>query len=938
MLTGAGITYRPTVGDAEPTLSGLPRATLVQIARIRRRLIVVGVSLLVAIFAATGLLVAMQRANALAEGERTTANLVQVLAEQTSRMLQPIDLTLRELEGRLAAITLDGPDGWRSKALFDLLVERVKGLPQVDALMVIDADGQLVNLSRGFPPALLDVSRREYYQYFSTHDDHALFVSEPLKGYLAGRWTVFLSRRINHSNGAFAGVVMAAVTLSYFEDFYRAVTSDNDAVTLLRRDGVLLVHYPTVEDKIGTRLPSEADWYSIVAKGAGSYRSPGYFGSVSRLVSVQRLREFPLVIDASTDQARVLAVWRRQVLWLLAPATCVAACVVFLLWVFGRQYSRLTEQNSQLQIARRHFDAVLTNVTQGLTLFDANQRLIVCNRRYGEIYGLPATHMRPGTSLSDILDCRKANGSFPDMTTAAFLSRRATMAEARQSYDVVDELCDGRTVSMHLQPLFGDGWVVTHEDITDRCRSEATMAFMVRHDPLTGLSNRTLFQERLTEAIAMTRRGGHCALLCLDLDRFKLINDTLGHPVGDELLRAVAGRLSGVVREGDTVARLGGDEFAIVASGLKSPEHAVALAERIILAFEDQFEIDGRRIMAGTSIGVSIAPKDGTSADMLLKEADVALYLAKAEGRGTFRFFEPEIDAPIRQRRLVEFDLRNALPAEDFVLHYQPVLDLKTGRVTGFEALIRWQHPVRGMVSPAEFIPIAEETGLIVPIGAWALQTACQAASGWPDDIEIAVNLSPVQFKRGHLLDMVQGALTASGLAPNRLELEITELILLENSSDKLALLHQLRALGIRIALDDFGTGYSSLSYLRSFPFDKIKIDQSFIKDVNTNKESVAIVGAVVGLARSLGMTTVAEGLETAQQLTMVRDQGVAKGQGYLFSRPRPADEVAGLIRTLRVPEPALTVMLRKTRFHGSRLWRRWQKALATTRSRIVLW
>jgi predicted signal transduction protein with EAL and GGDEF domain len=375
----------------------------------------------------------------------------------------------------------------------------------------------------------------------------------------------------------------------------------------------------------------------------------------------------------------------------------------------------------------------------------------------------------------------------------------------------------------------------------------------------------------------------------------------LGHPVGDSLLRAVADRLSAGVRGGDTVARLGGDEFAIIHVGLSSPEHALVLANRLILALHEPYDIEGHRVTVGTSIGISIAPRDGTSSDTLLRHADIALYVAKTEGRGTCRIFEPDMVAQIQARREVELDLRNALPADQFDLHYQPILDLQFGKVVGFEALIRWNHPVRGLVSPADFIPIAEETGLIVPIGDWVLRKACLDAADWPHDIDIAVNLSSVQFKGGQLLDSVRQALAISRLNPNRLELEITESVLLLNSEDTLAVLHQLRALGIRIALDDFGTGYSSLGYLRSFPFDKIKIDRCFIRDIGAGAGSAVIVGAIVGIARALGMTTVAEGVETTEQLIQVRDQGCAMVQGYLFSRPRPAGEVAALICTLHV-------------------------------------
>lgn len=876
----------------------------IQRARTTHRLIILGALLVATIFGAAGLLIATQRAAGLAEGQRAADNLAQVLAEQTSRTLQPVDLTLREVLGRVTAAGAANQDeatGWGSKAMFDLLVERLKGLPQADFLSMAGADGRLVNSSRRYPTAPLNISNRDYFQYLSTHDDHALFVSAPAQNYVDGKWNVLFVRRINGPRGAFAGVVMSAVALAYLEDFYRAVTPEGGAVTVLRRDGLILARYP-VGPGTGTRIQAGAPWYDVVEKGGGSYHSPATAETTARLVSARPLREFPLVINVSTTETAALYGWRRQTLWLLTGAALAAGCVIVLLRVFALQYGRLAAQNALLETGRLRFDAVLDSISQGLTFFDHGGKLVLSNRRYAEIYKLSADQTRPGILLSDIIDYRIAKGSFPDMSPADYLERRENLVQNAVSFEIVDEFRDGRTVSMHYQPLHGGGWVATHEDITERRQAEATLAYMARHDTLTELPNRTLFQERLIHAIALTRRGGHCALLCLDLDRFKLINDTLGHAVGDGLLRAVAARLGNTVRADDMVARLGGDEFAIIQSDSKSPEHAARLAERIIEALREPYDIDGHRIIAGASIGVSMAPQDGTASDTLLKNADIALDLAKTEMRGGYRFFEPETDSYLRQRRAVELDLREALPAEHFELHYQPVLDVGTGRVTGFEALIRWNHPVRGRVSPAEFIPIAEETGLIVQIGAWALKRACVEAASWPGDIEIAVNLSPVQFKRGLLLDVVREALVVSGLDPNRLELEITESVLLENSGERLAVLHQLRALGIRIALDDFGTGYSSLGYLRSFPFNKIKIDQSFIREVNTNKQSAAIVGAIVGLGHSLGMTIVAEGVETSQQLATVRDQGCAKVQGYLFSRPCPASEVAALIRTLRVP------------------------------------
>lgn len=872
----------------------------------KRRLMVLSAVLVVTFAGLAGLLAATQYADSLSDTQRNAESLAQVLAEQTSRTLQPVDLTLREVQARLAATQFEGSTSTSAqgaKAIYDLLAERIKSLPQVDTIFVLDRVGHLASLSRTFPPPPLDASNREFFQYFRANDDHALFISAPTTSYLSGRWSVFLTRRINDAHGEFAGVVVAGVPLSYLEDFYRVVAPQHEEVSLLRRDGMLLVHYPAAERQIGNKLPSNAPWYKAVQHGGGSYNSPGYLDGIVSLVSVRPLREFPLVIDVSTARTAALYGWHRKMLWVVVGTVLASGIGILLLQVFGMQYSRLVGQNAQLEASRQHFNAVLDNISQGLAFFDGDARLLVCNRRFTEIYRLPPDRIGPGTALSDIIACRIAAGSFPNMTVAEFHDRRDKQAKASPVFDHIDELRDGRAILTHRRMLPGGGWVVTHEDITERRQAEATMAFMACHDALTELPNRMLFQERLAVAIAGTRHGGHCALLCLDLDRFKVVNDTLGHLVGDVLLRAVAARLSSTVRDGDTVARLGGDEFAIILVNLKSPDQAAASAERLIEAFLEPYEIEGHRITLSTSIGISISPKDGTSPDTLLQNADIALYLAKAEGRASYRYFESELDSHIQRRRVVEMTLRNAVPAEDFRLDYQPILDLATGRVTGFEALIRWHHPQRGIVSPAEFIPIAEETGLIVPIGAWALRHACLEAVGWPADVEIAVNLSPIQFKRGQLLDVVQEALDASGLAPGRLELEITESTLLESSGERLAVLHQLRALGIRIALDDFGTGYSSLSYLRSFPFNKIKIDRSFIRDINTNKESAAIVGAIVGLARSLGMTTVAEGVETSQQLMTVRDQGVAKVQGYLFSKPRPAQDVMALIPALQVPD-----------------------------------
>ena len=438
---------------------------------------------------------------------------------------------------------------------------------------------------------------------------------------------------------------------------------------------------------------------------------------------------------------------------------------------------------------------------------------------------------------------------------------------------------------------------MTLEDVSARRASEASAAEMARLDPLTELPNRLLLRERLDEALARLERTGEgCALLLIDLDRFKPVNDTLGHPVGDALLRTVADRLRSAVRPTDTVARIGGDEFVVLQTGVETSADTQTLARRLVDLIGRTYMVDGHLLTIGASVGAALAPSDGTDADRLLKNADLALYRAKLDGRGTFRFFEPEMDARMQARRRLELDLRQALARRELQLHYQPQLNLESNRLTGCEALLRWRHPERGMIPPLDFIPLAEEIGLIVPIGEWVIRQACRDAAGWPMPISIAVNVSPAQFKSERLVEMIVSALAGSGLPAHRLEIEITEGVLLQESERTLTILHRLRALGVRVSMDDFGTGYSSLSYLRSFPFDKIKIDRSFVNDLTAKPGGDAIIRAIAGLGKSLGMTTVAEGVETADQMRRIRSEGCTDVQGYLISRPVSAEDLMTLL------------------------------------------
>jgi diguanylate cyclase (GGDEF)-like protein/PAS domain S-box-containing protein len=559
----------------------------------------------------------------------------------------------------------------------------------------------------------------------------------------------------------------------------------------------------------------------------------------------------------------------------------------------------LREHEAQLKAQNLRFEAAVNNMSQALLMFDGDQRLVVCNERYLRMYGLSRDVVKPGCTLRELLEHRKDCGNFGGNIEAYIAELFDTLSSGATFARLVEQP-DGRTIAVLNHPMSDGGFVATHDDITERRRAEQRIAHMARHDALTDLPNRVLFRERLAEALAGVGRGAPLAVLYLDLDRFKGVNDTLGHPMGDELLKLVAARLRHSLRESDTVARVGGDEFAIIQTGIEEPVDTAILARRVGEAVRAPYDLGGHVVVVDTSIGIALAPNDGIEPDGLLKAADMALYGAKADGRGTYRFFEPAMDMRMKARRELEVALRQALAAGQFDLHYQPQINVETRRITGCEALLRWMHPERGMIPPAEFIPVAEEIGLIVPLGEWVLRKACIDAASWPDDAKVAVNLSPIQVSSQNLVPVVISALAAAGLPGQRLEIEITESVLMHNTSTTMATLHRLRELGVHISMDDFGTGYSSLSYLRKFPFDKIKIDRSFISGLPDDDEATAIVRAVAGLAANLDMTATAEGVETVEQLEAVRALGCAEMQGYLFSRPVPLAQIMPLFEPQR--------------------------------------
>ncbi len=642
-----------------------------------------------------------------------------------------------------------------------------------------------------------------------------------------------------------------------------------------------------------------------------------------RLIVPRAMAHFPLIIAVTDTMDSILRSWRQQ-MRILVTTILLLELMIAGTMILGVRHLRgqerlraaqaaQTQAEAELAVAEereratvtlhaqeRRFDTAVQSMPQGLIMLDHAGNVLAINRTYCDSAGVKLELLPPGTSNARLVEVVLAGGK----TTPADLHelrRHREKVVAPNARATVDwERSDGQVFTVTYQRA-DDGWLITHENITERRATEARIAHMARHDSLTDLPNRVLFRETLDHALAFARRGHLVALHCLDLDQFKVVNDTLGHPVGDALLRQIARRLCDGLRETDAVARLGGDEFAVVQAPIESPLEAAALARRLNELIGMPFDVDGHHIVIGTSIGIAFAPQDGLDADLLLKCADLALYRAKQDGRGIYRFFQAEMDAAIQARRALELELRQALPNGQLELFYQPQIDVRAGRVAGCEALLRWRHPTMGLVSPDRFIGVAEETGLIVPIGEWVLRQACHAACHWPKPSKIAVNVSAVQFRNQNLVDVVTAALRESGLPASCLELEITESVMLQDTDATLATLHQLRELGVQIAMDDFGTGYSSLSYLRRFPFDRIKIDKSFINELGKQDDCIAIVRAVIALARDLGIEITAEGVETRQQLEMLEQAGCDEIQGYLFSRPVPEAAVMALLRSMPV-------------------------------------
>ena len=718
-----------------------------------------------------------------------------------------------------------------------------------------------------------------------------LFISKPLRLKSSGKWAIVLSRRLTIADGTFAGVIAVTLDPYQLQKFYSSLDLGADGiVSLLGFDGTILTTGGTSQtsSEILGRSITTAGVFNLYREApVGSYWNARKLrDAVKRLISYRVVEDLPLIaiVGISENQIFKYAAERARFYYTIGLAILVAISSV-IAWGVRRE-SMIRRSNMWLEQALAH-------MPHGVCMFGADKRIKIANSLYATMYGLSPDQTKPGTTLLEILKARIAVGSSPN-DAEKYIVDRLDEAFRPEPACIINELRDGRVFAINRRSMPDGGSVAIHQDITTQKRAEERIAHLAHYDGLTGLANRILFLEHVSQAAKDCRQyEKRFAVHLLDLDQFKEVNDSLGHAVGDSLLKEVAQRLLACVGPNDIVARLGGDEFTILQPvGGSGANDAMPLAEKILQVIAQPFEVEGHHLTVETSIGVALAPNQGLDADELLKKADLALYRAKSDGRNGWRLFESEMEHQARSRLTLAMDLREAVARQEFELHYQPVVSIADGLTVGAEALVRWRHPRRGTVSPADFIPLAEDTGLIIPLGEWVLRRACADAAGWPSQVKVAVNLSPVQFRAGNLVDLIKSALWESRLPANRLEIEVTESVLLHHNEENLRVMHELQALGIAIALDDFGTGYSSMSYLLSFPFNKIKIDREFVADLPRRRECAAIVSAVAGLARMLNIAVTAEGIETSEQLTLVQAAGCGLGQGYLFGRPVPMSEL----------------------------------------------
>jgi diguanylate cyclase (GGDEF)-like protein len=829
---------------------------------------------------------AQERRDAEAAAVETTSNLARAFEENSERIISGIDEILLTARAAYADNEKD----------FDIVRWAAKRA-HVDKFAFfigrIDENGISRESSLGPAAAGINLSDRDH---FRSHLDPArddLFISKPVIGRASRGTAIQFTRKLLHADGRFAGVVQVSLNASELSRFYETIDLGNGYVMLAGADGVIRARGPLGEGIIGRTIGDPALLQAVQSRVQGSLWVNSRTSEGPRIVSFRKLTDYPMVVLISFDANDIYRnYWesRRHA----ALTGIVATAIVLLLGRFWMQHRR------RWFSSKRALRVTLESISQGIVMIDAEGRMPVINPRAVELLDLPSELLaQSAIGGADESGRFLARDQLIQHKIAIPVTDPARLVDDREVAVFESVRSDGKIIEVQRNPIPSGGHVITYTDVTERKLAEARIRHLAHHDGLTGLPNRILLNERIAEAVNNAMRGGRdFAVLCLDLDGFKTVNDTMGHEAGDLLLSRLADRLRNLIRPIDTVARTGGDEFTIVQRNVDDQDDVGRLVQRLLDNLQDPVQVDGYRLGVACSIGVALYPRHGSEGRTLLKNADTALYRAKAEGRGTFRFFEPEMDRSLQERRALEHDLQLAIQHDRLEVYFQPEFACDSLKVVGFEALVRWRDPVRGVVPPGIFIPIAEECGLIDQLGRIVLERACALAASWQPKRRIAVNLSPRQFRDNSLPIILSEILKRTGLPAHLLELEVTEGVLIRDEEQALTILRGLKAQGVRIALDDFGTGYSSLSYLRRFPFDKIKIDKSFVQAQQYDPGAQAILETILAMSGRLNLSVTAEGVETEEQLAMIRRQRCTEVQGYLLGMPMPAAQVPGFLQT----------------------------------------
>ncbi|MFY9693126.1 MAG: EAL domain-containing protein [Xanthobacteraceae bacterium] len=853
----------------------------------RRGSALLGLIIVAILWAGVGLMFHRDLQQDYASVVQRNENYALLFQENVLRSIGEIDKTLLYLRRRVEALK-DTTDYQKIVESADVHSDIIVQVAITDSKGIAHASNAVKELAKP-----IDISDREHFKFQVNNTSDTLFISKPVVGRASRKWSVQLTRRFLNKDGTFGGVVVASMDPAYFTSFYDQVNLGADtSVAMIGSDGVVRSEGggAIAQLALGQNLSSTDLFERLQNISDATFVEPRSTAEDSLVVSARQVSGYPLWVTVSTKERQIYqsawsSLWRNVLI-----AVFLTTLVLLALEKILRAEARAEQKAKQLQLTLEH-------IGQGIMLVTQDRKIPIINQRCAELLLLPRNVIDTPPLLDELIKYEVGN----DVSEMWSDDRVATDndgvgAQDRQKISTANfRRPDGAFIEVRKTRLPDGAFVQTFTDITKRQQAEAYITKLASEDPLTSLHNRRVFRAKMQEVCERPSQE-RFAVLFMDMDRFKVVNDTLGHRTGDQLLIQVAKRLQSVLDESDVLARLGGDEFAILLPAIQSNDQVEVVARRIIDVVAKPFNVDQNVITTGISIGIAIGPDHGNSADALLVAADLALYSVKVGARGTYRIFEKRMNDDVNSRREIELQLRDALTNGGLDVHYQPIVDLRNYAITGFEALMRWPHPSKGMISPAKFIPVAEECGLIDALGRWILVEACNRAKQWPVDMKVSVNVSPIQLAKPDFVATVQSVLATTGLDPHRLVLECTETIFIEDSEKMLSTLHKLKQIGVQIALDDFGTGYSSLSYLRSFPFDIVKIDRSFVSDLDASTSSSVIVQAVILIAGSLGIRTVAEGIETEAQLTLLKLLGCNDVQGYLLGKPAPASEIGKLV------------------------------------------